>query len=86
MGVKRIDEFPVASGITNDDLILVLDDPSGSSVTKNVAVSDLLDLIGIKSDPTGIPGATSIKNIVKISQTDYDNLSAIDPDTLYIIS
>jgi hypothetical protein len=86
MGVKRIDEFPASSGITSDDLMLILDDPSGSSVTKNIAVSDLLDLIGIKSDPTGIPGASAIKNIVKISQTNYDNLNTIDPDTLYIIN
>lgn len=44
-------------------------------------------LVGyVKSDPTGIVGATAINNIVKISQADYDNIVSPDPNTYYIIT
>lgn len=38
------------------------------------------------SDSTNIPGATSVRNIVQISQWDYNNLEVVDPNTLYIIT
>lgn len=37
------------------------------------------------SDNDNIPNATTINNIVKISQTDYNNLSSYEPDTLYFV-
>jgi len=40
----------------------------------------------VVSDITGITGASKIDNIVKISQTDYDNLGSYDSATLYIIT
>jgi hypothetical protein len=40
----------------------------------------------VKSVAAGIAGATEIKNIVTISQSDYDALSAPDAKTLYIIT
>jgi hypothetical protein len=41
---------------------------------------------GLFSDPSGITGATAINNIVKISQTAFNNLGVnIDPDTTYLI-
>jgi len=39
----------------------------------------------VKSNAAGISGATEIKNIVVISQSDYDALTP-DPKTLYIIT
>jgi hypothetical protein len=41
MSIKRINEFPAASGLTNDDIFLIMDDPSGSALTKVVPVSVL---------------------------------------------
>lgn len=41
---------------------------------------------GLKSDSAGIPGATEVKNIVTISQSDYDALAVTDATTLYIIT
>ena len=38
------------------------------------------------SDTTFYPTATSIKNIIALSQNVYDNLLILDPYTLYIIS
>lgn len=37
------------------------------------------------SDNTGITGASGVNNIVKISQTAFDNLSSVDPNTIYFI-
>jgi hypothetical protein len=33
MSIKRINEFPAASGLTSDDIFLIMDDPSGSALT-----------------------------------------------------
>ena len=41
MSIQRINEFPVASGLTSDDIFLIMDDPSGSALTKKVSVSIL---------------------------------------------
>lgn len=42
MPILRINQFPDGSGsITNDDLLLFLDDPSGSSITKHMRISDI---------------------------------------------
>lgn len=39
----------------------------------------------VSSDITGIPGAIQVVNSVIISQTNYNNLSSIDPNTTYYI-
>jgi len=39
----------------------------------------------VVSNTGNISGATSINNIVKISQTNYDNIVTKDPNTLYVI-
>ena len=42
MPILRIDQFPDGSGaVSNDDLILFLDNPSGSSTTKYMKISDM---------------------------------------------
>lgn len=39
----------------------------------------------IISDTTFVPGASAIKNIILLTQTAYDNLLLIDPNTLYFV-
>lgn len=39
----------------------------------------------VASNPTHIPGASAINNIVLITQLAYNNLQYIDPKTLYVI-
>jgi hypothetical protein len=48
MSIKRLNEFPSASGsnLTPDDIFLVMDDPSGSAVTKKVSLSELSSVLG----------------------------------------
>jgi hypothetical protein len=38
MGVIRINELPAASGLTSDDLLVIMDDPSGSAITKKIPI------------------------------------------------
>lgn len=47
MSVKRIKDFPDGSGsLTNDDVFLFMDDPSGSGLTKKIALSQISSAIG----------------------------------------
>ena len=39
----------------------------------------------IKSDTSGIPGASGITNIVQMTQANYDALASKDPNTIYFI-
>jgi hypothetical protein len=57
MGVIRINELPEASGVTSDDLLVIMDDPSGAAVTKKIPAN----LIGGSISPfvtVGRSGAT----------------------------
>lgn len=48
MSIKRINEFPSASGanLTSDDVFLFMDDPSGSATTKKISLSELSSVLG----------------------------------------
>jgi len=39
----------------------------------------------VKSDTTGIAGASGVNNLVVISSGDYNNIASPDPNTLYFI-
>ena len=61
----------------------------GSSTSK-VSLQDIADLAvssgtAVSSDATWISGADTIKNIVSMSQIEYDALATYDSQTLYII-
>lgn len=51
----------------------------------NSSVSGLLPSNIIVSNVAGITGATTITNIVAISQANYDSLATYDPNTIYYI-
>jgi hypothetical protein len=84
MSIKRINEFPVASGLTGDDILLIMDDPSGSAITKKVSVSVLHSGL-IQSNTSLVNNSVSITNMISISQSNYDSLATKDPNTLYIV-
>jgi hypothetical protein len=47
MPILRINEFPEGSGsLSNDDVFLFMDDPSGSGVTKKISLSEISAGIG----------------------------------------
>jgi hypothetical protein len=85
MSIKRINEFPVASGLTSDDIFLIMDDPSGSALTKKVSVSVLQSGL-VQSNTSLVNNSVSITNMVSLSQSNYDALATKDPNTLYIVN
>ncbi|HCA35927.1 MAG TPA: hypothetical protein DEP13_04715 [Gammaproteobacteria bacterium] len=40
----------------------------------------------VQSDVSGVPGASSIANIISLTQAQYDAISAPDANTFYIIT
>jgi|NOAtaT_6_FD_contig_91_513723_length_1808_multi_3_in_0_out_0_1 hypothetical protein len=50
MGIVRINELPEGSGnLTNDDIFIFMDDPSGGGVTKKISLSEISNAIGVGS-------------------------------------
>ena len=86
MTIKKINQFPEGSGsLSNDDIFLFMDDPSGSALTKKVSVSVLQS--GLIQSNTGlVNNSIGITNMISISQSNYDALATKDPNTIYIIN
>jgi hypothetical protein len=59
-----------------------------AAVATSGSYNDLTNRPGpsVGSDPTGIPGAATITNMVQLSQAAYDALISFRADTLYIIN
>jgi hypothetical protein len=85
MSIQRINEFPLASGLTSDDIFLIMDDPSGSATTKKVSLSTLQSGL-VQSNTSLVNNSVSITNMISISQSNYDALETKDPNTVYIIT
>jgi hypothetical protein len=58
----------------------------GSTVGWKVIPMQGTAIPSVRSDTTGITGATALDNIVTITQAAYNALPSYDSDTLYIIS
>lgn len=61
MANKKINQLPVVSSLTSDDLFVLMDDPSGSGITKAVAFSDLQTSVGVGVQ--GIQGTIGAQGI-----------------------
>lgn len=55
MGIKKFNEFPLASGtnLTPDDILLLMDDPNGSAATKKVSLATLASFMGVNGGGGG---------------------------------
>jgi|688.fasta_scaffold24674_5 hypothetical protein len=81
MSVKRIKEFPEGSGsLTNDDIFLFMDNPSGGGVTKKISLSEISSAIG------GGGGGTSVVQLGNVSGVINTNASLGDIFDLNIMS
>lgn len=70
MSIKRINQFPEGSGsLSNDDMFLFMDDPSGDGITKKISLSELSSIIVSTTsayllheyaDPSGFSTPTSV--------------------------
>ena len=78
MAIKRINEFPEGSGtLTNDDLFLVMDGPSGSALTKKVSLGTLVGTIGdIAGAVTSVNGQTG--NVVINAAESITTIGTVD--------
>ena len=85
MSIQRINDFPVASGLTGDDIFLIMDDPSGSALTKKVPLSVLHSGL-VQSNTSLVNNSVRITNMISISQSNYDSLATKDANTLYIVN
>lgn len=92
MPILRIDQFPNGSGsVTNDDLLLFLDNPSGSSITKYMKISDMAGATyryyGSFYDTTTQTNVNvSGINTIKINSTDISNGISIVSGTRLLFS
>ena len=86
MTLKRFNQFPEGSGsLSNDDIFLFMDDPSGSALTKKVPVSVLHSGL-VQSNTSLVNNSIRITNMISISQSNYDALATKDTNTLYIVN
>jgi hypothetical protein len=50
MPIQRINEFPEGSGtLSADDILLIMDDPSGSGITKKISLSSITSVADSKT-------------------------------------
>jgi len=53
MTIKKIKDFPSGSGsLSGDDLFLVMDDPVGGGITKQITLNEIASAIGGNSGPS----------------------------------
>ena len=65
-GITRLNQLPDGSGLlSNDDIFLMMDDPSGSGVTRKVSLSTLSTFLG-----SGSPSVQTISNASGTINTD----------------
>jgi hypothetical protein len=60
MSNVKISDLPISNDITPDDLLVIVDDPSGSATTKNLLVSTLITSINDTLPVKDIVGGTDI--------------------------
>jgi len=88
MADVKISELTLNSSPSGNDFIPASKaDGSASFKVTLQAIADLAVSSGsaVGSDTTGIAGAESVTNIVKLTQAEYDNLTSYDNNTAYII-
>jgi hypothetical protein len=66
MSIKRLNELPEGSGsFSSDDIMLFMDNPSGTSTTKKISISQLATAIGGSNSPS-----TSNRKAIYVSKGD----------------
>jgi hypothetical protein len=58
MSIKKINQWPEGSGsLTNDDVFLFMDNPSGGGITKKISLSEIANVVGDAITPADIGAA-----------------------------
>lgn len=82
---KRGTTDPSASDLVVGELAINTTDGGVFTKTDGGAVVEIAGL-AVESDTTGITGASTVSNIVTISQSDYDAISSPDANTIYYVT
>lgn len=81
MADLKISQMPAATTpLTGTELIPIVQDGVNKTATPDNIRSGL-----VKSNATGITGASTVSNIVTISQANYNAIAVKDPNTVYVI-
>lgn len=89
--MPKISELPAMPSIAGPDLLVLVDKHSAQTpetkyATAAAVAAAVLDISkGVKSDTTVAAGSTQIKNIISLTQTQYNNIVTPSADTLYVI-
>lgn len=85
--IVRLNELPEGSGsLTNDDILLFMDDPSGSGISKKISLSEISNAIGgggsgnpfdQELNTTDFPtfSGVSLSNGTTLAQGTFDNMT-----------
>lgn len=89
--MPKISELPSAVGVNAADTLLVVDNSGANAVTKKIAAvtaaTSLRNLAkAIQSDTAVVSGSTQIKNIISLTQAQYDSIEVPRADTIYFIT
>lgn len=83
--IKRISDLPSSdNNLTDDDILVFMDDPSGSKITKKVPLSELKTFLGSSSEGTGnVVSVNGKVGVVVLNKSDVglnnvDNTSDIN--------
>lgn len=82
---KRGTTDPAAGDLVVGELAINTTDGGVFTKTDGGTVVEIAGL-AVESDTTGITGASTVSNIVTISQADYDAISSPDASTIYYIT
>ena len=82
---KRGTTDPGASDLVVGELAINTTDGGVFTKTDGGAVVEIAGL-AVESDTTGITGASTVSNIVTISQANYDAISSPDANTIYYVT
>ena len=78
MSIKRINEFPDGSGsLSNDDVFLFMDDPSGDGVTKKISLSQISSAIGGGGGGAELNDLTSVVTWANVPDANITESSVI---------
>lgn len=88
MPIKRINQFVSGSGtLTGDDIFLMMDDPDGSAVTKQVSLNQIIESSNaVISDISVVNNSGEpVDNVITLTQSEYDNIVP-QSGVIYLIS
>lgn len=91
--MPKISELTPLTTVAGVDLLVVVDKHTAPTApeTKNVPASAAADAFlelssGVRSDVTAVPGSGLIRNVITLTQAQYDNIATPNVNTLYLIT